>query len=259
MNKDSRYQQSELLKDWPRVLAHRGACTLAPENTLSAFKIAKDLGCKGYELDIHLCTSGELVVVHDHWMDRLAGCHKKIEDLSYDEIKELSVTKHFSEKFPDIKIEHEGTYIPTLDEVFELAGPDLFIDIEIKVKGSRHFKISQVLAETLAKHNRKNCIVSSFNPLALLDFKKHSDYPIAAIYCSDKSMPWYLRHGEALLISGAKILKPSVQMANAIKKIDPKKPVVVWTVDSIQDAQALFLKGVTTVITNRVQDFGQFI
>ena len=49
----------------PRVIAHRGASTLARENTLEAFALAGRLGADAVELDVRRAAGGELVVHHD--------------------------------------------------------------------------------------------------------------------------------------------------------------------------------------------------
>jgi glycerophosphoryl diester phosphodiesterase len=49
----------------PLIIAHRGGAAMAPENTLPAFRQALDLGVDGIELDLHLNSAGELVVIHD--------------------------------------------------------------------------------------------------------------------------------------------------------------------------------------------------
>src|SRR3954451_12355655 len=49
----------------PRVLAHRGAARVAPENTLEAFEAAGALGADGVELDVHRTADGALVVHHN--------------------------------------------------------------------------------------------------------------------------------------------------------------------------------------------------
>ncbi|HEY1418228.1 MAG TPA: glycerophosphodiester phosphodiesterase family protein, partial [Myxococcaceae bacterium] len=56
-----------------RILGHRGASSDAPENTLTAFQLALDQGADGVELDARLCASGEVVVFHDEWLERLTG------------------------------------------------------------------------------------------------------------------------------------------------------------------------------------------
>src|SRR5574341_425387 len=49
----------------PRILAHRGACLVARENTIDAFAQARALGADGIELDVHRSADGVLVVHHD--------------------------------------------------------------------------------------------------------------------------------------------------------------------------------------------------
>lgn len=52
-------------------IAHRGARAFAPENTMAAFKKARDLNCSMIEVDVHRSKDGELVVHHD---DQLMRC-----------------------------------------------------------------------------------------------------------------------------------------------------------------------------------------
>lgn len=54
----------ELLGE-PQVLAHRGASKAEPENTLLAFRCAKEMGAHAVELDVRLCKSGEMIVHHN--------------------------------------------------------------------------------------------------------------------------------------------------------------------------------------------------
>lgn len=256
----SKKERKILPEGWPRVLAHRGACTRAPENTLAAFRIARELGARGIELDVHLCASGELVVTHDHWLDRVAGIHRRIEDMTMDEIRQADASTYFDPLHPELPPgSFAGEGIPTLDEVFETVGKDMFLDIELKTDTNRCPALSQAVAESIRKHNRNNCIVSSFNPFAIIDYRKHGDRPIAAIYCPYKSVPFYMRHREALYISRAAIKKPAVETARASKRAETgSKPVLVWTVDSVNEADALLAKGVASIITNRIQDFARY-
>src|SRR4051812_31629861 len=60
------------------LLAHRGASKDAPENTLEAFAEAVRQRADGVELDAMVCGSGEVVVCHDEWLDRLAREHWEV-------------------------------------------------------------------------------------------------------------------------------------------------------------------------------------
>jgi glycerophosphoryl diester phosphodiesterase len=50
------------------VIAHRGASSYAPENTIAAFDLALQMGVRHIELDVHLSRDGHLVVIHDDTM-----------------------------------------------------------------------------------------------------------------------------------------------------------------------------------------------
>jgi glycerophosphoryl diester phosphodiesterase len=248
---------SILPENWPLYMAHRGASTLAPENTLAAFALAGKLGCRGIEFDVHLCKSGELVVAHDHYLDRIAGIHSRIEDMTYDELKKVDVGSFFNAKFQD---RADGRFsaerIPTLDMLLETVGAGMCLDIELKVDTLSGDALAEATARCLKRHKRTNCIISSFNPFALRAYKKYATHKTAAIYCPHKSVPFYMRHRECLYLSGADIKKPSLDIALKNRSSETgAKPVIVWTVDSEQDARTLFERGVAAIITNRIQDF----
>ncbi len=48
-----------------RNIGHRGARSLAPENTLAAFRKAWDIGADGIEVDVQVSADGQLVIHHD--------------------------------------------------------------------------------------------------------------------------------------------------------------------------------------------------
>ena len=59
----------------PLIIAHRGASHLAPENTLTAFRLAKTLGADGFECDVQITRDRHLVVAHDYLTDLKTGVH----------------------------------------------------------------------------------------------------------------------------------------------------------------------------------------
>lgn len=239
-----------LPEGWPRVLAHRGASTLAPENTLSAFQRARELGCRGVELDIQLCATGEVVVYHDLHLNRIAGSAAKVADTGFEALRELDAGCHFSPAFA-------GERIPLFEEVLETLGPEMCVDIEIKTPGLKSEQTAQALHKILARHKGCRCIISSFNPFALLSCQRlMPEIPTAAIYCSDRDVPWYLRHRECLFISRAPILKPERRLApwSPERPLHTRAPALVWTVDDRKEADRLLSGGVASVITNRIQD-----
>lgn len=99
-----------------KIWAHRGASGYVLENTLEAFEMAVTQGADGVELDVQICKSGELVVIHDETIDRVTTGSGLVKDFTLDELKEYSCGN-----------------IPTLEEVYCLLRPtELTINTELK-------------------------------------------------------------------------------------------------------------------------------
>jgi glycerophosphoryl diester phosphodiesterase len=137
-------------------IGHRGAKGHKPENTLISFQKAIDLKVDGIELDVHLSSDGEIIVIHDETIDRTSNGKGFVNKLS---LPELKVSR--------IENEHE---IPTLTEVFDLINQQCLINIEIKGKGMIKpvVKLIESYVENKNwKHNQ--FLISSFDWIALLD------------------------------------------------------------------------------------------
>ena len=70
-----------------QIFAHRGYWRHCPENTLSAFRAAAQLGAHGIELDLRLTRDGHAVVLHDETVDRTTNGAGPVEALSWAELK----------------------------------------------------------------------------------------------------------------------------------------------------------------------------
>src|SRR5688572_28937889 len=106
----------------PLNLAHRGARKVAPENTLAAFRAARELGADGVELDVIRCGTGEMVVTHDDDLSIWSNGRGRISDSSSSALRELDFGSHFGPQFA-------GEKIPTLQEVIDTLGERMFINI----------------------------------------------------------------------------------------------------------------------------------
>jgi glycerophosphoryl diester phosphodiesterase len=145
----------------PVVMGHRGARGLAPENTMAAFQRAIELGV-AYELDTMLCASGELVVIHDWELDRLAGVAGRVVETSWAELSQLDVGSHHSPEF-------EGERVPLLADALRASTPHVLVNIEVKAdrdtdNGLVADKLVSLIQQ-LGIHDR--VIVTSFSPLLL--------------------------------------------------------------------------------------------
>ena len=87
------------------LVGHRGAAGIAPENTIKAFEKGLDVGADIVECDIQLSKDEELVVIHDHTLDRTTNKEGRVKDYTLEELKQLDAG--------------EGEQIPTLSEVVD--------------------------------------------------------------------------------------------------------------------------------------------
>jgi glycerophosphoryl diester phosphodiesterase len=110
-----------------KIIAHRGASSIAPENTLTAFSKAIDLGVSCIEVDIRLSKDDSVMVIHDETLDRTTNGSGKVSDFSYQNLKNLSAG--YASKFGS-EFNHEQ--IPSLFEVLQLANGKVNVCIDLK-------------------------------------------------------------------------------------------------------------------------------
>ncbi len=236
-------------KNKPILFAHRGMNSFAPENSLKAFELCIENNIPAIELDVHLCKSGELVVIHDFSTLRLTNKDYKIEALNLSEIKELDIGKYF-------KKEYETTRIPTLEEVFQLCSNNVLYDIEIKTNNYNNNEISKKLWNLIRKYKLEfNTIVTSFNPFALRSFEKISNHALleGAIFSMDKEVPYLLRKGLGSYFFNCNIMKPHINLLNenAIQEWKDKNlKILPWCIDDIDTAKKILNFNIMGIITN---------
>ena len=150
----------------PMVFAHRGASAYAPENTLSAFKLAADLGAQAIELDVKLTADGEVIVLHDQTLNRTTNGRGDIRHFTLAQIRKLDASGKFVPNFI-------GEQIPTLQEVFDLLGGNLSLNIELTNYASPLDDLVPRVA-TLVKqfHLEESILFSSFLPKNLVQIRQ---------------------------------------------------------------------------------------
>lgn len=89
---------------YPRVCAHRGFHTIAPENSMPAFGAAVAMGADEIEFDLWATTDGEIVSCHDRNLERVSTGEGKIYEHTYEELLNYDFGIKYSEKFKGLKI-----------------------------------------------------------------------------------------------------------------------------------------------------------
>lgn len=140
----------------PLIIAHRGASHLAPENTLTAFHLAKTLGADGFECDVQITRDRHLVVAHDYLTDLKTGVHGNIPDMDFDDLRQLDFGKWKSPEFA-------GEKIPTFEEVLEAAQDFRMVHIELKPYLDRDEEIvDRVIDAVLDAGLEEKAVLTSF-------------------------------------------------------------------------------------------------
>ena len=75
------------------IIAHRGASTLAPENTIESYVAAMDYGADGCEVDPRRTRDGVWVLFHDDMLDRLTDGFGRVEEIPYAELLQLRASR----------------------------------------------------------------------------------------------------------------------------------------------------------------------
>lgn len=83
------------------IIGHRGAHLEAPENTLAAFRKAKENGCVAVEFDLDLTKDGVPVVIHDDTVDRTTDGTGKVNELTFEEIRRLNASVYHTLRYLD--------------------------------------------------------------------------------------------------------------------------------------------------------------
>ena len=115
----------------PRTIAHRGFSGRYPENTLAAFRAARDIGACYVELDTHLTRDGEPVVSHDPDLTRSCGIEIVIGETPLSSLAGANPGFNFTLDGLTYPFRSSALAIPSLAEVFAEL-PDLLYVVEVK-------------------------------------------------------------------------------------------------------------------------------
>lgn len=141
------------------VIAHRGASAYAPENTMSAFRLAQEMGASCIECDVMLSADNVAFIIHDTSLKRTTKTRGEVGLVTAEYLQTLEAGRWFARKF-------KGEPIPTLRELLDWLVPSgLSLNLEIKPYPGMHPQTVQVVLGMLlpylnALENR--LIVSSF-------------------------------------------------------------------------------------------------
>jgi|GEM_PF-1601816 len=145
------------------IIAHRGERLLAPENTIRGCELALEMGATGLEVDVQLCASGELVLLHDHSLRRCFGYPGSVTRVNLAELKKLTFcSRNF--KYPD--------KLCTLEEFLEQFRGRVPINLDLKSLRPFNKKYVTAVKKLINRMGvTRQVWFSSFNALVLRELK----------------------------------------------------------------------------------------
>ena len=218
-----------------KCIAHRGYSSTAPENTLVAYRLARQLGFLYAECDVSFTKDSVAVLLHDTTIDRTSNGSGNIADLTYDQIKDLDFGSWKGSAYA-------GEKIPTFEEFIALCKEiGLHPYIEIKNDGETYTQEQvQALVAIVEKYDMQdNCTWISFN-LDYLAYVKNADSTARLGYVSSKTITQSMINSvlalktdenEVFLDISYNMLNENNVMLAALNGI----PLETWTVDNTNE------------------------
>jgi glycerophosphoryl diester phosphodiesterase len=138
------------------VIAHRGASLAAPQNTLTAFRLAIEQGADFIELDVQESADGEVLVVHDSDLMNVAGLPMEIWNTPAATLRSVDIGSHAGPQFA-------GERVPTLAEALALCRGKVRVVVELKSYGHNRQLEEKVTAIVEAAGMENECIFMSMD------------------------------------------------------------------------------------------------
>jgi len=225
-----------------KIIAHRGASWLAPENTVASANLAWEKGADAVEVDIYLTKDNQIICIHDSYTKRTTGQDYKVAETESRVLRKLDAGSFRDEKY-------KGEKLPFLIEIIKTVPEGKELVVEIKCK-------SEVLPylEKIVRRFQKKIVFTfiCFDFNTITDTKKA--FPSNSCYwlCSnaellEKTFPQISPAGlEGVSLSWNIINENVIRKASELNL-----EVFSWTVDDPAEAKRLISLGVKGITTNR--------
>jgi glycerophosphoryl diester phosphodiesterase len=169
-----------------RIVAHRGASRMAPENTLAAFRLAAAQGARWIEFDVSLLGDDAPVVHHDATFERCTDASGPLIGLTATDLAGIDSGRWFG---PGYAGEPVATLTQTLDLIETLG---LSANLEIKPHKADPAPIALAVATALTARpwTRQRILVSSFDLGALAALRQRMPHQPVAVLYKDPPADW---------------------------------------------------------------------
>ena len=175
---------------YPRLVAHRGAGKLAPENTLASMRVGQAHGYRMVEFDVKLSADGVAFLLHDSTLDRTTSGHGRADALPWRDLALLDAGSWHSPRYA-------GEPLPSLDSIARWAlANDILCNIEIKPTVGRERETGAAVAidaATLWSGAAVPPLLSSFSEESLVAARDAVPELPRALLCDELPSDWLER------------------------------------------------------------------
>ncbi|MBQ2740548.1 MAG: hypothetical protein IJF39_02875 [Clostridia bacterium] len=225
-----------------KMIAHRGVSGLERENTCPAFVAAGVKSYYGIETDVHVTKDGEIIVIHDDNLMRVAGVDMKVEESNFDDLRKVRL------KDVDEVTERADLFLPTLEEYISICkkyDKQAVLELKNPMQKESVWKIADI-TKTLGWFERVTFISFARENLLYL----HEKYPNAnaqflSTHSADDDIKFVLDHRFDADFCATFLTKEKVDVLKAAGK-----KVNCWTVNTLEQAAQMKAFGVDMITTN---------
>jgi glycerophosphoryl diester phosphodiesterase len=227
------------LEDRVKVMAHRGASKVAPENSLAAIQAAIDAGADWVEIDVQETADGEVVVLHDSDLMKVARNPLKIWDATMEDLRQIDIGSSFEPKFSDQRV-------PTLRQVLALCKNKIGVMIELKYYG-REQQLEQRVGEIVDQLAMSNQVMAmSLKPEGVRKMKELRPHWKCGVLMSVAVGGLNKLEADFFAVNGKFANRALVNRVHAMGK-----EIYVWTIDDPATMSMMMNRGVDGILTNR--------
>lgn len=230
----------------PSIIAHRGACSSAPENTLAAMRRARDLGATWVEFDVHLTKDLVPVVIHGDGVASTTNGVGRISEMLSSDLHRLDAGFWFSSMF-------KGEKVPTLKAMLDcLIECGLGANIEMKPEPGREGQMVEMvlgIVEEKWPAAMPRLLFSSFSRKEMCELRSRSEDVLIGFLMHVWDEEWRSIVTELSCVSVHANFRLLTEARVAAIKASGRK-VLAYTVNSVRQADKLFAWGVDAIITD---------
>lgn len=232
----------------PFIIAHRGACKYAPENTIPAIRKAVALGVDGIEIDVQLTRDKVPVIIHSNELTPHTTTYDFVHRTALRALRTIDVGSHFA---PDFYQER----IPTLEEALEVLRPSrLLINLELKSQPHWHAGLEDRVVRTVrAMGLAERTLLSSFSPLTMMKLRYLApEIPRGLLLATNQAFLFLQAKFFGKFSKIAMLLPAAGSVTPGLMALAKRAgwQVVAWTVNDREAIQRLTALGVDGLITD---------